>query len=384
MTCSPSARAESSYSDTPTTFAQEGTIAHSCAEFMLNYYKTAGELLEFEALREEMLQTQPEEILQLIKESRALDIDFWDMAQTVHDFYVTPVFEDFIQARAEDPDAQLLIESPLSLSSFIPEGFGTSDAVIMHGDILDVYDLKYGKGVRVDADHNPQMMCYALGALYGDAELYLINTVRMHILQPRLRHFSTFTTSFDALVSWGQNILRPAAEKAFRGEGNYTPGDHCKFCKAAPRCRTLYVYSLAAWQSMSQPETLSNEELGEALKMTETVKTWAARVEEYAARQLTEGVKLPGWKLVEGRSVRKITDQEGALRELQAAGFEPEMVLKAPELKTVSDLEKMLGKKGKELLKPYISKPQGKPTLAPASDPRPELSNAERDFSGAL
>ena len=378
MACAPSARAEGSCSDEQTSYSREGTLAHSCAEQMLKFYRRGYEPMDYDRLPKFGPISDADEIR---KECEALGIDFDEMCQTVHDYYVLPIYEDFRDAKARYDDARLLVEAQLDLSSYIPEGYGTADAVIISEGRVDVYDLKYGKGVRVEADNNPQMRCYALGVLCGPAELEEVKEVGMHIVQPRLRHFSDDEMLYDDLVSWGKFVLRPAAQRAYAGEGEYVAGGHCKFRKFAPRCRALYLSARVTAEAQSRPQELSDDELARALYELESVKIWTNRVEEYATKYLLSGASLPGWKLVEGRSVRKITDEKGAAKELSAQGFDDSQIYKPLELRSLSDLEKMLGRKGKEVLEPYITRNPGKPTLAPSSDARREFSASENDFS---
>lgn len=383
MTCTPSARAELGVPESPSPYALEGTIAHECAEILLNRYKELQGLLFFEELKDELIASFPLHFMKLMDQCKELGVDFWEMLETVHDFYVVPVFEDFIEYKKLDKNAQLLVEVKLNLGSFIPEGFGTSDAVIIADGILHVYDLKYGQGVKVDAEFNPQMMCYALGALYGPAEDYFIDTVRMTILQPRLKHSSEFEMFFGELIGWGKYTLRPAALKAFAGEGEYVPGDHCKFCKAAPRCRANALRATILSDANAEPELLTDEELSELLGKIDSIESWAGKVRTYALDRVLRGDAIPGWKAVEGRSTRKISDQETALTALVDAGFERDQVLKPAELRSITDLEKLLRKGAfNDILGKYVVKTQGKPTLAPESDRRPAfVSDVRNDFN---
>lgn len=243
-------------------------------------------------------------------------------------------------------------------------------------------DLKYGRGVKVEANHNTQMMCYALGALMGPAEMYNIDFVSMAIIQPRLKHVSTATMLYGELVYWGQNELRPAAQRAMNGEGNYIPGDHCKFCKCAPTCTALWMQTQIVIGMANMPASLSDEQLSVALANVDTIKGWISKLEEFAIDKMSKGGSIPGWKIVEGRSVSKITNVEACKAALFAAGFQRQDVMKPEELKGISELKTLLRSAGyKELVAPYVSKPQGKPTLAPADDPRPVFNNPNNDFT---
>lgn len=385
MHCTPSARLEAQMPNEDTAYTREGTIAHSISEWLLTFYRDshATAVPELEETKHEILRRMPQELMSLAEDCEAEHLHFWEVAETVHEGYVRPVFEDYLAAKAQDPEAVLLIEERLKLSEYIPEGFGSSDSIIIWGHTVQVNDLKYGKGVKVDAEENAQMMCYALGALCGPCELYDIEDVRMTILQPRLNHISTYEMTARDLLLWAGDVLKPAAALAFKGEGAYTPGDHCHFCKAAPVCKALKAKAELAVTQYEQPETLTPEQLGEALRLTESVKSWAKSVEDYALKIALDGQKVPGFKIVEGRSLRTIKDQAGAIEALKAAGFEPADVCKPQELRTISELEKLLRKAAfNSILGAFVVKPQGKPTLAPEADPRPVFNKAEDDFKG--
>lgn len=388
LECTPSARAEMTCPQRDTLYTQEGTIAHACAETLLNFYLSVGQPMEFEEIRKNPAVFGPfrEQMDNLAACSHELALDFWEMVETVHDYYVVPVFEDFLAAKAVDPEAQLLIEAELNLAAFVPESFGSSDAVIIYDDTLSVYDLKYGKGVKVEAKDNTQMLCYALGAAFGPGELYSTDRITMTILQPRLQHISTWEIAYGDLLYWALHILKPKAEMAFRGEGEYKPGDHCKFCRFAPKCRACAMRAKVVAETYAMPEMLTGEEMAEALQMVDSIKTWAARLEEYATSTLLESPEaIPGWKVVEGRSIRKFSSQEGAIAALHENGFSDEVILKPRELKTITDLQKILkGKAFDAILGDFIVRPQGKPTLAPESDRRPAMTDAAADFKDTI
>jgi hypothetical protein len=229
------------------------------------------------------------------------------------------------------------------------------------------------------------MMCYALGAYLGPAETFNINLVKMTIIQPRLRHESTFEMSTADLMIWAFNELKPAAEKAFRGEGEQVPGEHCRFCKVAAQCRKLADHTLKVSKEQTEPGLMSIEELAQLLPHFETIKKWMTSVEEFALEQALEGKNVPGFKVVEGRSVRKISDNSAAIAKLDAAGILPENYLKPAELKTITDLEKMLTKKGfNAILGDLVIKPEGKPALVSVDDPRQPYSKANQDFKDII
>lgn len=366
-----------------TAYTREGTIAHAMAESMLRH------LLEIEA------DSVPDSYEDFSKHCNDIDeqmqacqiegLDWREMAETVYENYARIVYEAYLGARLEDPEAVLLVEAKLKLSEFIPEGFGSSDAVLIYGDTLEVFDLKYGKGVKVDATENAQMMCYALGAYCGQGEFYDIANVRMTIIQPRLRHESSWTMTAPDLMNWAYNKLRPAAQMAWKGEGEQTPGDHCRFCKVAAQCRKLAEHTLKVSENQTQPGLMSMQEIASLLPHFATIKSWISAVEEYALESALNGETVPGYKIVEGRSIRKISDTSAALQRLEKAGIPAGNYLKPAELKTITDLEKTLTKKGfKEILGDLVIKPEGKPTLVEEADPREPFSKAKNDFKDII
>lgn len=311
--------------------------------------------------------------------------DWREMAETVYDHYVRPVYESYLGAKLQDPEAELLIEAKLKLSEFIPEGFGSSDAVLIYKDTMEVFDLKYGKGVKVEADNNPQMMCYALGAYCGPGEFYDINTVRMTIIQPRLQHESSFQICVVDLLFWAEHVLKPAAQAAFKGEGTQVPGDHCRFCKVAARCKALAAHTLEVTKEKHEPGLMTMDEIAKLLPHFETIKNWINSVEDYALNQALNGETVPGYKVVEGTSRRKIENTDAAIKKLKEAGIPEDSYMKPRELKNISDLEKALTKKGfNAILGPQVIKPQGKPTLVENADPRKPYSKAADDFKELL
>ena len=396
MTCGPSARLEAQVASKETAYSKEGTIAHAMAEILLGTFLQEGPLEDnyveifriwYDTERGEGASTDfLTKLTKQVDEALAEELDPWEMMQTVLDYYCRPVYEDYLRAKMEDPDAVLLIEQKFKLTEFIPEGFGSSDAVIIAGRTLSVYDLKYGKGVKVSAKNNPQMRCYALGAWCGPAELYDIDHIQMTIIQPRLQWISTDTMTAASLLAWGKEELRPAAIRAYQGEGDFTPGEHCRFCVVAPRCKALAAKAAALYAERDDTGLMSNEEIAEALTKAASLKSWLTALEAYALQQALEGETFPGFKIVEGRSLRQIpaANQAAAMQALADQGFEEASYCKPKELKTISDLEKLLKKKGfQELLGGFVVKPQGKPTLVEESDPRPPMNgtqSAKKEF----
>ncbi|MBH8600500.1 DUF2800 domain-containing protein [Thermoactinomyces sp. CICC 23799] len=345
MKCTPSARLEQDFKDEQSPYAKEGTKAHQLAEQWLQYH--LGE-------RSDPPQGEPE------------------MTDYV-EVYVNAVLERIT------PGATVLLEQRLDFSPWVPEGFGTGDAVIIADGRLEIVDLKYGKGVPVSAEENPQLRLYALGAINDFDWLYDFDTVRMTIVQPRLDNISSEEMTVDELWQWGESI-KPLAMRAFIGEGDFIPGEHCRFCKARYTCRARAEANLElARLDFREPETLTVEEIAEVLKQAEDLQRWVRDVKEYALNQAyRHGVKFPGWKVVEGRSVRKYTDEEAVARRLQEEGHDPYKKV----LLTITELEKQLGRKRVgEVIGDLIEKPSGRPALVPETDKRPEiLTAAAEDF----
>lgn len=395
MTCAPSAKMEARIPERDTTYSREGTVAHAMAEFILGYYKSHNYTQfpegadEVDALINDIKTGMDYPFVvglrAHIEQAEELGADGYEMFEIVHEHYCRVVYETFLEAKAHDENAELLIEARLKLSEFIPEGFGSSDAVIISGRSLEVFDLKYGKGVKVDAENNPQMMCYALGAYAGPAETYFIDNVHMTIIQPRLRHVSSWTMTEKDLMDWAYNILKPAAARAYLGEGPQVPGEHCRFCKVSASCRALADYTLDVTGKKQEPGLMTLDEIAAILPHFQTIKSWMNSVEEYALEAALEGDEVPGFKVVEGKSNRKFKSDEEVRKLLEEAGIPEDSYLKPRELKTITDLEKTLTKKGfKTILGDQVIKPEGKPTLVEESDPREPYSKAANDFKDIL
>lgn len=355
LVCTPSARLESRFPDKGSPYAAEGTKAHSLAEETLRRFLAGGD--------------------------STVCCEDGEMREAVQ-FYVDVCIEKITAARNASPDAKILVEERLDFSEYVPQGFGTGDAVIVSDDGLEVVDLKYGKGVRVEAVENSQMMLYALGALSAYGWLYNVGRVRMTIVQPRLDNVSTSEISDDALYLWGRKVQRLAA-KAFAGEGEFKPGEHCRFCKARNTCRA-YAEAMKAHirEDLRPAPELQDDEIADIVQHAKEVKNWLDGVEAYALGQALSGTKYPGMKLVAGRSTRKIADESAAAAVLLSAGYND--IYRPQSLRTLTELEKLCGKKHfAELLGANITKSEGKPALVPASDKRPELDlgDIREDFT---
>lgn len=364
MSCPPSAILEQNFPDQTSSFAEEGTFAHSLAELMLRHY-----------LKEITTRTYNSR-LKKMQDNKYFSPDMIDYL----DIYVALVAERLGDAKTRCNDPVALLEQKLDFSDWVPEGFGTGDAVIIADGVLEIIDLKYGKGVPVSAENNSQMMLYGLGALNTYEILYDIDLVRMTICQPRLDNISTFEMTKVNLLKWAEEELAPLAKKAFAGEGEFYAGEHCQFCKARYTCRARAEANLElAKMEFAGPELLTDQEVGEVLAKVEELKKWAADVQDYALDQAVNHSKnWPGWKLVEGRSNRKYTDDNSVQKALVKAGYEKEKILKKPELLGITAMEKAIGKKMfNELLSDLVVKPAGKPVLAPESDKRSALNSVQ-------
>lgn len=362
--CTAAPRLEEGIKDEGSDYAAEGTLAHAyCAMKLKNFLglPTDGEKEEIAALQEKY--------------------GTGEMAEYT-DTYVTIVLEKYNAARAATPDAQLLVETRLDFSDYVPEAFGTADAIIIADGTMEVIDFKYGKGVKVSAVENPQMMIYALGAYARFAFEYRIDNLRATIVQPRIDNLSEYEITVEELTAWAANVLAPAAEKAYKGEGPQTPGPWCQFCKVKNQCRALA--NKCKEVVAVDPKLITPEELAkDVLPMVPIVKTWISGVEDFALAQALNGVQLPGWKIVEGRSVRKITDTDSVAAVLTKNGYKQNDIFKPVEMRTITDLEKLVGKKQfAAMCGEWINKPQGKPTLAPEGDKRKAIDPIADDFKG--
>lgn len=368
LVCTPSARLEQQYPETTSEYAEEGTLAHELAETIL---------------RRCLEETTQEEFDRAIQQLGADHRYSTEMLHHVQD-YVDIVMERINEARARSTDALVLVEQRVNFDEWVPGGFGTADLLTISDGVLEVCDLKYGQGVPVRADGNPQIRLYALGALHAFAPLYDIERVRMTIVQPRLNSVTTDEMTAAELLDWAETVVRPAAERAAAGEGDPVPGEHCRFCRVRATCRARAEHNLElAKYDFAPPELLTDDEIGQVLARAEELQRWAADVQEYALQQALAGNVPPGWKLVEGRSNRRYTDEAAIQQVLLEVGYDPDDI--APrQLLGVSKLEKLLGRKRfEELVGQWVDKPPGKPTLVPESDKRPAINSLEaarRDF----
>jgi hypothetical protein len=300
--------------------------------------------------------------------------------------YVDRVLERFAEAKAKTPDAIMLLEQRLDFSEWVPEGFGTGDVVIIADGQLEIIDLKYGKGVPVEAEGNPQLRLYGLGAYNTFSLLFDIKSVRMTIDQPRLDSVTSCELLVEDLLEWAENEVKPKAADAWEGRGKYQPGGHYRFCRGKALCKARAEANLElAKYDFTDPNILMPDEIGEILGRLDELMNWAGTVKDYALEQAEKhGVRWPGWKLVEGRSNRKYSDQDAIASTLTGAGIQEALIYER-SLLGITAMEKALGKKQFEtLLGDLIIKPAGKPVLVPENDKRPEIgsvSSAKNDFA---
>ena len=350
--CPPSVIATKDIPDETSVFAEEGTAAHEMAEYKVRRFLGEVDLP--------------------LPNTGKFAADEIDKYTDVYLEYVTDRIETI---KRSCPDAMVLVEQRLDFSNYVKEGFGTGDLIVIADDVIQVIDFKYGKGVTVYAEHNPQMMLYALGALNLYSHLYDINTVQLSIVQPRLDNISEWELSVSSLIDWAENVLKPKAEQAANGEGEFKAGDHCRFCKIKSTCRKRAETMLdMAKYDFAPPAELTDEEISQVLNVASKLSKWADDIFAYAqAKAINDGVKWDGFKIVEGRSARKYADENKIADICREHGYSISQIYKT-SLIGITDMEKLLGKKQfRELLSDYIIKPKGKLTLVPATDKREEV-----------
>lgn len=342
----PSSAKENAGGNTGSTYAQQGTDAHAICEYKVK--KALGHKVR-----------DPTENLTYFDE---------EMAEC-SDAYCEFVMEQVETARQNCSDPLVLVEQRLDFTRWVAESFGTADCVIVADGTLTVIDFKYGLGILVEAENNSQMRMYALGALNLFESLYDIQTIRMIIFQPRRDNVSIAEIPKEELLRWAKEVLIPAAEQAAKGEGEYKAGKHCQFCKVKATCRKRAEYNLQMAQyDFAVPNTLDDDEISMILNRADTFIGWVNDVKTYALEQAISGKEFPGFKVVEGRSNRRYTNDDAVAAVVTDAGYDPF----EKKLMGVTAMTKLLGKKKFDtLLGSLIEKPQGKPTLVPESDKRP-------------
>lgn len=368
IACPPSVKLEEGFENKTSVYAEEGTLAHEIGELKLKF--NLGEITKKKFNSE----------LKKITENELYTADMPDYV----DKYVDICMEKIAEAKAKSAYTEFKVEQKLDFSDWVPDGFGTGDFVIVADGVVEVCDLKYGKGVQVSAIGNPQMRLYALGAIAEYDFFYNIEKVKMTIIQPRLDNISTDEITVEELLKWAEEVVKPKAELAIKGKGEFCAGEHCGFCKAKSVCkaRADKNLELARWEFRTT-ETLTANDIASILPKIDELVKWASDIKDYALEQALQGESFPGYKVVEGRSNRKYTDEAKITNILIEAGYGD--IYKPVELLTLTNMEKYVGKKKlNELIGNYIEKPPGKPTLVPETDKRPVYNPAKADFDDVM
>lgn len=360
LACPPSAKLCAEVPDEESPYARQGTDAHELCQY----------LVEKELGRDVTNPTQ--------------NLEFYDAEmQESAEGYCSFVMEQIAKSKEHCPDPLVCVEQKLDYSKWVQDGFGTGDCVIVADDTLHIIDMKYGVGVLVsasgeDGTGNSQLKCYALVALDTFGDLYDIRRIKLSIYQPRRENTDTFEMSVEELLKWADEVLSPRAKLAYEGNGEFSAGEHCRFCRIKATCRKRAAYSLElAKYEFAEAPSLTSEEIAAILPQIDTLVSWADDIKAYALERALSGTSYPGFKLVEGRSVRKYTDEAAVIDVVAAEGFDPF----EKKLLGITAMQKLLGKtKFDELLSGLIEKPKGKPTLVPESDKRPAVSTATLDF----
>lgn len=355
LNCPPSARLCEGYEDKGSDYAAEGTDAHTLCEYRLK--QALGIPAE-----------DPIENLSWYNEEM-------EECAAGYAAYVVELLET---AKQTCSDPVVMIEQRVDFSRWVQEGFGTADCILIADGVLNIVDYKHGKGVEVSAEGNTQLSLYSLGALEIFDGIYDIDRVCVHIFQPRKSNVVSSMMDKTELYEWADTELTEKAQLAYEGQGSFSCGEWCRFCKAKAECRERAEANLAlARYEFQSPALLDDEEIADILGKVDALTAWASDVKEYALQQAISGKEWTGWKLVEGRSNRKYTSEAAVATTVEGAGFDPY----ERKVLGVTAMQKMLGKtRFEELLTPYIEKPQGKPTLVPESDKRPAMNTAKNDF----
>ena len=353
--CPPSVRLSEGYMDKASVFAMEGTSAHELCEYKLR------SALGMEA------------------ENPTENLNFYNTEmEECAEGYATYILELVEKAKEICSDPVVMVKQRVDFSRYVPEGFGTADCIIIADKILNIVDYKHGKGVEVSAENNPQMKLHALGALELFDCLYDISKVQMTIFQPRLSNVSVFVMDKADLLNWANDELTAKAELAFEGKGELCCGEWCKFCKAKSNCKERARVNMEMAQyEFRKSSLLTDEEVVDILSKVDELTSWASDVKNFALEQAVRGKQWPGWKVVEGRSNRKYTDEGAVAQVVKNAGYNPY----DEKIMGITNMTKMLGKeKFNELLGDFVERPQGKPTLVTEDDKRPEMNTAKEDF----
>lgn len=375
LNCPKSLRAEEPFPDSTSDAAVEGTIAHALCALLLLQLKQNGVYNTEDAVF--YAETQPDNYTKEDFEKFYTP----DMLSHAED-YANYVWSTYQKELKGTPDAVLMVETDIDLSSYGEGMHGTTDSAIVSDNNLHIFDFKYGRGVRVEAEENPQMMIYALGNVGRYGGMYAFGQVEMTIYQPRISNISSFDLSRSDLLKWGDLTLKPKAADAYNNKGKFAAGPWCKFCKAKAVCKTLARYCTDSYITNKEKsvDELSQGDIRDIIKMSNDITSWLDAVKDFASKQLQDGHPIEGLKLVEGRSTRKYADEGKVATILHDNGFEDEQIYDK-KLKTITSMTKTLTKKVFDaLLSDEIIKPHGSPTLAMSDDPRPEYNSLDEDF----
>ena len=363
LNCPPSVRLGDGIEDKGSEYAREGTLAHYIGELLLRK------------------RWEDADITADLEDAQANPLYSGEMGEAMES-YAAFVEERMAEAKTRCADPRIFIEQVVEFDEYVPEGFGTSDAIIISDGQMDVIDLKYGKGIPVSAEGNPQMRIYALGAYLAFSWAYEISTIHMTIFQPRLDSISTDTINIEDLLDWAENELKPKAALAWEGKGKCSPSaETCRWCRASPRCRAHRDFQLEiANRDFADPPLLSNAEIAEVMDRLPALLAYAEKVKEFALdAAINHGELFPRYKLVEGRSNRKYADEDSIAAALRKAGFKVADIYKPRELLGLTAMEKLVGtKRFSELAGQYIIKPEGASTLVPEADKRPPIHTAAK------
>lgn len=360
LTCTPSARLEQEFPNTSSSYADEGILAHAVGECILR--QLSGFITSAEA----------ETIMAVHMNNQYYNKELHDYAEG---------YAYYVWNQCKPGKTEIFIETRLNMTEWVEDGFGTADAIIVGDGVLIFDDLKYGKGVPVFATDNAQLMIYALGAYYEFREIFTIDRIQMNIYQPRLDNISTWEISVTELLEWAENTLKPKAALAYAGEGEFSPGKNCLFCRAKATCRALHDYNNElAIMEFKNPDLLTDDEVVLVLERASTFDKWITAVQSYALATAVSGEKeWPGMKVCEGRSIRKYSSEVIVATKLKSAGYKD--IYTEPKLLGLGALEKKISKPiFQELVEPLLIKPSGSPVLAPVSDKRPVYSVAASEF----
>lgn len=361
LMCPPSAKLNAALPDQTSPYAKQGTDAHELCAYLVE--KALGRDVK-----------DPTE-----------NLDYYDEEmQMCAEGYAEFVMQELELARQTCPDTEVLIEQKVDFSKWVEGGKGTADCILLSDGTAEIIDYKNGLGVMVSSESeefggNPQLMCYSLGVIDMFDGIYNIDTIRMAIYQPRRDNLSVYEMSKADLLKWADEVLAPTAALAMKGEGEFKAGSHCQFCKCKATCRKRAEFNLEMAQyDFAMPDTLEDHEVEAILMKVDQLTSWADDVKEYALNQALQGKEYENFKVVEGRSVRKYTDEDAVAFAVKDAGFDPY----EKKLLGITAMTSLLGKKKfEDLLGGMIMKPPGKPTLVPKSDKRPAMKNtAQEDF----